>query len=221
MPSEVCAQSVIATDESTRASSSTATRVGERVGAGAAVLLRERDPHPAELAELADDLVRERLRPVELAGDRGDLALGEVADGLAERLVLFGQVEDHAANELSHSSSSTSTAPRATVSPSAAWTARTRAGARRGERHLHLHRLDHDERRRAPRPRRPAATRTRITVPGIGATISSSTSPPAWACAGSSSVRRRRRRAAAGRLSRNGRRQTARERGAGGGESGG
>ena len=37
-------------------------RVGERVAAGAADLLRERDPHQPELAELGDDLVRERLR---------------------------------------------------------------------------------------------------------------------------------------------------------------
>ena len=72
--------------------------VGERVGAGTPVLLRERDPHPAELAQLADDLVRERLGAVELGRDRGDLALGEVADGVAKRLVLLGQVEDHCAS---------------------------------------------------------------------------------------------------------------------------
>ena len=35
-------------------------RVGERVGAAAAVLLGERDPHQAQLAHLGDDLVRER-----------------------------------------------------------------------------------------------------------------------------------------------------------------
>ena len=46
-------------------------------------------------AELPDDLVGEGLRPVELAGDRCDLALGEVADGRAERLVLLGEVEVH------------------------------------------------------------------------------------------------------------------------------
>ena len=37
-------------------------RVGERVAAGAADLLGERDAHQPELAELGDDLVRERLR---------------------------------------------------------------------------------------------------------------------------------------------------------------
>src|SRR5205823_2001547 len=70
-------------------------RVGERVGAGAAVLLRERDAHQAELAELRDDRVRERLRAVELARLGCDLALRDVADGRAKSLVLFGKVEDH------------------------------------------------------------------------------------------------------------------------------
>ena len=72
-------------------------RVGERVAAGAADLLGERDPHQPELAELRDDLVRERLRAVELLRDRRDLALGEVADGAADQLVVGREVEVHPA----------------------------------------------------------------------------------------------------------------------------
>ena len=63
-------------------------RVGERVAAGAAVLLRERDPHQVELAELGDDLVREPLLAVELLGDRLDLGEGELADGFAQHSLL-------------------------------------------------------------------------------------------------------------------------------------
>ena len=72
-------------------------RVGERVAAGAAVLLRERDPHQPEPAELLDDLVREALLVIERLGDRRDLALGEVADGAADQLVVGREVEVHAA----------------------------------------------------------------------------------------------------------------------------
>ena len=63
-------------------------RVGERVAAAAAVLLREGDPHQVERAELRDDLVRERLRAVELLGDGRDLALGEFAHGAPDQLVV-------------------------------------------------------------------------------------------------------------------------------------
>ena len=63
-------------------------RVGQRVAARAAVLLGERDPHQPELAELGDDLVREALLAVERLGDRRHLALGEVADGAADQLMV-------------------------------------------------------------------------------------------------------------------------------------
>ena len=53
--------------------------VGERVGAGAAVLLGKRDPHQVQRAELGDDVVGDRLRPIILLGERRDLALGELA----------------------------------------------------------------------------------------------------------------------------------------------
>ena len=72
-------------------------RVGQRVAARAAVLLGERDPHQAEVAELGDDLVREALLAVELLGDRRDLALGEVAHGAPDQLVVVGEVEVHPA----------------------------------------------------------------------------------------------------------------------------
>ena len=74
-------------------------RVGERVAPAAAVLLRERDPHQPELAELGDDLVGEALLAVELLRDGLDLALGEVADGAADQLVVVGEVEVHAAHD--------------------------------------------------------------------------------------------------------------------------
>ena len=50
-------------------------RVRERVGAGAAVLLRDRDAHEPELGEARDDVVREAVLAVELLGDRRDLRL--------------------------------------------------------------------------------------------------------------------------------------------------
>ncbi len=65
-------------------------RVGERVAAGAAVLLGKRDPHQVELAQPADDVVRERVRPVELLGDGRDLLLGELADGSLQETVMVG-----------------------------------------------------------------------------------------------------------------------------------
>ena len=71
-------------------------RVGHGVGAGAAVLLRERDAHQPELGHLLDELVREALFAVELLGDRGDPRLGEVAHGPAQQLLLFGQLVVHA-----------------------------------------------------------------------------------------------------------------------------
>ena len=70
-------------------------RVGERVAAATAVLLGEGDPHQVQRAELADDLVGEGLRAVELLGDRRDLALGELADGAADQLVIGREVEVH------------------------------------------------------------------------------------------------------------------------------
>ena len=71
-------------------------RVGQRVAAASAVLLRERDAHQPELPELLDDRVRERLRAVQLLRDRSHLPLGEVAHRAADQLVVVGEIEVHA-----------------------------------------------------------------------------------------------------------------------------
>ena len=85
------------TDESTRASSSTASAY-ERVSAPPPPYSSGKgDAHQSELAELRDDFVGERLGPVELLGDGRDLLPREVADGVAEQAVLVGQPEVHAA----------------------------------------------------------------------------------------------------------------------------
>ena len=71
-------------------------RVGERVGAAAAVLLGDGHAHQPELRQLRDEVVGKAVLPVELLGDRGDLLLGEVADRAADELLLLGEVEVHA-----------------------------------------------------------------------------------------------------------------------------
>ncbi len=50
-------------------------------------------PSQAELGQLADELVRETLLAVELLGDRRDPLERELADGLAEKLVLVVEIE--------------------------------------------------------------------------------------------------------------------------------
>ena len=71
-------------------------RVGDGVAAGAAVLLRDRQAHQAELAELGDELVREARLAVELLGHRRDLLPGELAHGVADELLLLREIEVHA-----------------------------------------------------------------------------------------------------------------------------
>ena len=70
-------------------------RVRDGVAAGAAVLLRDRQAHEAELGELRDELVGEARLAVELLGDRRHARLGEVADGAPDELLLVGQLEVH------------------------------------------------------------------------------------------------------------------------------
>ena len=65
--------------------------------AGAAVLLRERDAHQVELAELANDLVREFVVTVELLGHGCDLGPSELAHRVAQQLLVCGEFEVHAA----------------------------------------------------------------------------------------------------------------------------
>ena len=63
--------------------------------ARAAVLRGERDPHQAELAELAHDLVGKRLAGIQLAGDGCDAIARELAHRLAQQRVIVGEVEVH------------------------------------------------------------------------------------------------------------------------------
>ena len=76
-------------------------RVGDRVPAGAAVLLRDRETHEAELAELGDELVGEAPGEVELLGDGLDTLLRERPNRVANQLLLWSQVEVHAARIVS------------------------------------------------------------------------------------------------------------------------
>ena len=76
-------------------------RVRDRVAARAAVLLRDREAHEAELAELRDELVREATGQVELLGDRLDPLSRERPDRVADQLLLGSQVEVHAARMVS------------------------------------------------------------------------------------------------------------------------
>ena len=71
-------------------------RVRQRVGARAAVLLRDRHAHQPELGQLGDELVREPLLAVELLGDRCDTLERELPHRVADQLVLGLEVEVHA-----------------------------------------------------------------------------------------------------------------------------
>ena len=79
-------------------------RVRERVGAGAAVLLRDGDAHQPELGHLLDELVREAVFAVELRGNGLDPLGRELAHGAAQELVLVREVEVHAKEEASSTS---------------------------------------------------------------------------------------------------------------------
>ena len=95
VPSEVCAATVIATDESMRVSSSIAIAYASVSPPGAPVLLGDRDAHEPQLGQLGDDLVGEAVLAVELLRHRRDPLLGERAHGLAQELVLGREVEVH------------------------------------------------------------------------------------------------------------------------------
>jgi hypothetical protein len=60
------------------------------------VLLGKGNAHQPQLAQPAHDLVRERLRAVELLGHRRDLLAGELAHRPLDQAVIVGQVEVHA-----------------------------------------------------------------------------------------------------------------------------
>ncbi len=100
IPRPTAASSVMPIDWSTRPISSIATQRLVKSPPAAAVLLRGGQPEQAELTESRHDLDREVVLAVPAGGVRGDLRLGELADDLAERLVLVGQLEVHSAGLL-------------------------------------------------------------------------------------------------------------------------
>src|ERR1700691_6765547 len=69
--------------------------VGKRVSAAPAVLLGKWNAHQPQATELGDDLIRERLRAIELLAHRRRLADGEFAHGAADQLVVGAEVEVH------------------------------------------------------------------------------------------------------------------------------
>ena len=81
-------------------------RIGQRVEAGPALVLGDRDAEPAELADPPDDLDREASRALVLVDDRRDLGEHEVADRVAQEDVFRGEIEVH------RSSVAPRTAPR-------------------------------------------------------------------------------------------------------------
>ena len=95
MPSPTPASRVTPIDWSTRPSSSMATQSEVKSAARAAVLLGDDQAEQAQLAHRPHDLDRQVVVAVPLGDVRGNLSLGEVADDLAERLVLTGQLEHH------------------------------------------------------------------------------------------------------------------------------
>ena len=70
-------------------------RVGQGVQAGPTFILRDRDPKPAELADPPNDLARKAPLTLVLVDDRRDLPDHEVADRVAQQLVLGGEIQVH------------------------------------------------------------------------------------------------------------------------------
>ncbi len=96
MPSEWCAATVIATDESMRVSSSTAIAY-ESVSLPAppyssGIVM----PISPSSASSATSSYGKRVLAVELLGDRRDLLERELPDGVADELVLGLEIEVHA-----------------------------------------------------------------------------------------------------------------------------
>jgi hypothetical protein len=58
--------------------------------ATAAVFLGEGNPHQPKLAELRNDLIGKRFRPVQLLGDGRHLADGEFTHGATDQLMVGG-----------------------------------------------------------------------------------------------------------------------------------
>ena len=101
MPSPTPADSVMPIDWSIRPSSSIATQSEVKSLPVPSVRYEppnssgRQQPEQAEVAHLGDQLDREVVVAVPGRDVRRDLGLGEVAHDLAERLVIFGQLEAH------------------------------------------------------------------------------------------------------------------------------
>jgi hypothetical protein len=74
-------------------------RVRDRVAAGAAVALLDRYPHQPELGHLAYQLDGEARLAIELLRQGRDALARERADGVADQLLLWSEVEVHAARD--------------------------------------------------------------------------------------------------------------------------
>src|SRR5258705_10881718 len=69
--------------------------VGQRVEAGPALVLWDRDAQPAELADAGDDLDRKAPLTLVAVDDRGDLGEHEITDGVAQEHGFRGEGEVH------------------------------------------------------------------------------------------------------------------------------
>ena len=97
--SELCDAIVSPTDASARATSSSAIDVVVELHPRAAVLLGDLHAEQAHLAHRRDDLVREALLLVPARGVGDDQPLAQLAHGLLQDALLFGQLEvDHRAS---------------------------------------------------------------------------------------------------------------------------
>ena len=93
MPSEVCAHIVIASEESTRVSSSTAIAYCSVLPPAPPTSSGNGIPIQPSCRHLGDKLVGERLRAVQLAGDGRDLLGGELAHGPLQELRRVIEIE--------------------------------------------------------------------------------------------------------------------------------
>ena len=101
--SPTAADSVIATDWSTRPSSSSARHTVTASASDPAVRLGERQPEQPEVAHLLHHIERELLFPVGLGRTRLDDVFSEIPDDAAERCLFVGQIEVHACRKPSTS----------------------------------------------------------------------------------------------------------------------
>ena len=69
-------------------------RVGQQRHAEAAVLLGNHHPEEAHLLHLLDDLLGVLVVVLHLVGDGDDLPLDELADGVHDHALVFGQLDD-------------------------------------------------------------------------------------------------------------------------------